>query len=315
MNSTPAPAYIAQIGLEPDKFHYSDARSFRGPCPRCNGTRRFVWFIDKEWPLQHGYCDECGLKIKAWEKVRAPITQEQRQAALLAEAQRERERAEYRRAKLAEFSAHELWAELTERMTSQHVEYWETQGIPEGIQKYLQIGYKADKQYYDSEKTLQHSPAYTIPWFAQNFVIQTMQYRLINPVNPKDRYRFEDGLGGGGSYYYAVDPSEPIKERCIICEGAKKGIVCWTWLMPVQCNFSVIAASSNNTLRPALEATKNCAERYLVLDPGSERKALQTQKENPGLRLVFLPEKLDDMYVNFGLDRTGFTDLLKQARM
>jgi hypothetical protein len=27
-------------------------------------------FTDNEFPLWHGYCDQCGTKIKAWEKVK-----------------------------------------------------------------------------------------------------------------------------------------------------------------------------------------------------------------------------------------------------
>jgi hypothetical protein len=305
-----APIELQQIGLNPHDFKYSDTRSWRGPCPSCGGHRRFVIFTDHPFPLWHGYCDECGTKVKAWEKVRVQYDP-QKAAALEAERAREEAvRAEYRRKKLAEFSTAEIWAELRDRMTQDHIEWWESQGIPEDIQRFLSIGYKSDKMYYDNERAEQHSPAYTIPWFGQNFEFKTLQYRLISPVNTDDRYRFEYGLPGGGSCYYMADPSEPIKDRVIICEGAKKAIVTWFHLAEI-CKFSVIAASSNNTLQPALGATKDCGQRIIILDPGSERKAFTVARENKNVKALFLPMKIDDMVLAGYINRDDFGRMLR----
>lgn len=303
-----APIELAQIGLDPHAFKYSDERSWRGPCPACGGHRRFVMFTDNEYPLWHGYCDECGTKIKAWEKTKMKYDPQRAAAFEATRAREEAERAEYRRNKLAEFSTAEIWAELRDRMTIRDIDWWESQGVPEDIQRYLSIGYKSDKMYYDSERTERHSPAYTIPWFGQNFEFKTLQYRLIAD-GIVDRYRFEYGLPGGGSHFYMADPSEPITDKVIICEGAKKAIVTWYWLMPA--GFTVIAASSNNTLAPALDATKECGLRYLILDPGSERKSFTTAREQKNLKAVYLPQKIDDMYLNDYMDRDAFARVLR----
>lgn len=311
MKKFTAPQEFSQLGLEVDKFFYSDQKSYRGPCPECGGTHRFLMFTDHEWPLWHGYCDECGTKIKAWERVRTQIDPEKR-AAFIAERQRqEAERAAYRKEKLASFTTHELWQELSERMTNEHIEWWESQGIPEGIQQYLRIGFTPDKVYRDKQKELKHSPAFTIPWWGQNFEFKTMQYRLLQPENPKDRYRFEEGLGGGGEHYYMTDPAEPIGDKVIICEGAKKGIVTYFWLAPSGEHFTVICAPSHNTLGPALEATKDCGLRYIVLDPGSERRAFLLAREHKNTKAVYLPEKIDDLYIHHGFDRVQFQNVLR----
>lgn len=304
------PIQLTQIGLDVNSFKFSDKRSWRGACPKCGGSRRFVVFTDHEFPLWHGYCDECGCKIKAWEKVKFQYDP-RRAAALEAERIREEsERAEYRKLKMAEFTTAELWAELRDRMTNEHIVWWESQGVPEDIQRYLSIGFKSDKMYYDDEKKEQHSPAYTIPWFGMNFTFETMQYRLCGD-GIKDRYRFEYGLDGGGKHFYRTDPAEPIKDRVIICEGAKKGIVTWFNLLPNFKEWTVIAASSNNTLTPAMEATKDCGQRYLILDPGSERKSFMTAKENKNMKAVYLPEKIDDLYLAGHIDRDGFAGILR----
>jgi len=306
-----APPQLQQIGLDPHAFTYSDSRSWRGPCPQCGGHRRFVMFTDHEFPLWHGYCDECGCKIKAWEKVRVQYDP-QKAAALIAErAREEAERAEYRKKKLEEFTTAELWAELRDRMTLQHIEWWESQGVPEDIQRYLSIGYKADKMYYDHDKQERHSPAYTIPWFGQNFTFKTLQYRLCAD-GIEDRYRFEYGLEGGGSHYYMADPSEPLKDRVIICEGAKKAIVTWFHLSDMN-NVSTIASAARNTLTPALEATKHCGMRYLILDPDSSRKAFEVARNEKNVKAIYLPEKIDDLFLSGHIDRDSFAEILRVA--
>ena len=315
-----APLEFHQIGLNPNDFFYSDSKSWRGPCPMCGGSRRFVMFTDHPWPLFNGFCDECGMTIKAWEKVRAqvdPIKAAQAQAAREAE---DRARAEYRRHKMAEFTTGEVWQEPHERMTLEHVDWWESQGVPQEVQNELRIGYQSNHSYYPfgldkAERipaNLVHSPAYTIPWFGQGLIFQTMQYRLLNPANPKDRYRFEDGLGGG-QYYYMTEPNKPIGDKVIICEGAKKAIVTWFWLAPML-EFTVLAASSANTFGAALEATKDCGLRYVIMDPGAEvwaKRAVATKPKTT--HAIRLPFKIDDGWMKYGLDRDTFARVMETA--
>lgn len=309
-----APVKLQELGLNVDTFKYSDQRSWRGACPVCGGSRRFVIFTDHEYPFWHGYCDECGYKVRAWEKVKVKVKYDPLQAEQMrAEMERQQaEREEQRRKRLAEFSTTELWAELRDRMTEKHIEWWESQGVPEDIQRFLSIGYKADKMYYDAENHERHSPAYTIPYFAYNFQIQTMQYRLIAD-GIRDRYRFEYGLPGGSSCYYMTDPSETIKDKVIICEGAKKAIVTWFHLSPSFSEYTVLGAASNKTLAPALNATKDCGLRYLILDPGSERTAFMAARDNKNLKAIYLPEKIDDLFMAGQIERAGFSGILRAA--
>lgn len=304
-----APAEWSAIGLDPHAFKYSDSKSFRGPCPQCGGHHRFVMFMDKEWPLHNGYCDQCGTVIKAWQTVRVQYDP-QRAAAMEAEqARAEAERAEYRTKKMAEFTTHEIWQELHARMTDEHVLWWENNGVPRDLQAYYRIGYTPDKPYYNDERTLEHSPAYTIPWFGSDFSFLTMQYRLLNDTDR--RYIFEDGLGGG-RHFYMTEPDQPIKDKVIICEGAKKAIVTWFWLSE---GFTVLAASSANTYDAALEATKNCGLRYVMFDPDVKphyrNKAIASNPKTT--REIRLPFKVDDGFIKYGLDRNQFMKILRNA--
>jgi hypothetical protein len=137
-----------------------------------------------------------------------------------------------------------------------------------------------------------------------------MQYRLINDFDR--RYIFEDGLGGG-TLYYMTEPDQPIKDKVIICEGAKKAIVTQFWLLPDD-SFTVLAASSANTFGAALDATKDCGLRYVIMDPGTEywaNKAVATNRKTT--HAVRLPAKIDDMWKDYGLERSIFTNILRNA--
>lgn len=304
-----APQELQQIGLDPHAFVYSDKKSWRGPCPQCGGHRRFVMFTDKEWPLWNGFCDQCGMVIKAWQRVRFQYDPQKAAAMEAEQARLDAERAEYRRKKLAEFASSELWAEMQERLTREDIDWWESQGVMQDIQKYLRIGRTPDKAYYNDDRVLVHSPAYTIPWFGKDFELKTMQYRLLNDATR--RYIFEDGLGGG-MHYYMTEPDQPIKDKVIICEGAKKAIVTWFWLSE---GFTVLAASSANTFDAALEATKNCGLRYVLFDPDVKphfrNKAIATNPKTT--HEVRLPFKVDDGWIKYGLDRSQFMKILESA--
>src|SRR5688500_3016992 len=131
MKNFSAPPEFNKLGLQADKFFYSDARSWRGPCPNCGGTRRFLMFTDHPWPLWSGQCDECPKAIKAWQKFQQEIDPLVYQQMKNAQEAEERARAEYRTKKLAEFTTHEIWQELAARMTNEHIDWWESQGVPE----------------------------------------------------------------------------------------------------------------------------------------------------------------------------------------
>jgi hypothetical protein len=305
-----APAHLAQIGLDPASFHYSDAKSWRGSCPQCGGKRRFVIFTNNEWPLWNGYCDLCGTEVKAWQKVKVQYDPQKAAAAMAEQERTKAERAELLRRKVAEFTTQEIWNVLHERMTQDHIDWWESQGIPQSIQNELRIGFTSDKAYYNDNKNLIHSPAYTIPWFGYNYKFNTMQYRLINDGDR--RYIFENGMGGG-QHYYMTTPTETIQDKVVICEGAKKAIVTQFWLIPDD-SYTVIAASSNNTFGAALEATKNCGLRYIIMDPGStvwEKKAVETNKKTT--HVIRLPFKIDDGWKDYNLDRDTFTSIMQNA--
>ena len=313
MNRT-APIELAQIGLDPQAFKYSDEKSWRGPCAVCGGHRRFVMFTDHEWPMWFGYCSDCGKEIKAWQTVTCQITDEQREAARQRADDQARIREQHRREMLSKFTTAELWAELNRRLSAEHRTQWESWGVPIDWQDYLELGYMPDKAYYDSAGTLRKTPAYTIPYFhysdtTHDKQFQTMQYRLFEAENPADRYRFEHGLQ---ATYYQTVPTDPIADQVVICEGAKKGIVTRISLT----DLCVLAVPAKGSWGGVVEAVKQCGRVYVLLDPDATLQAVRMARAiGKQAHVVRLNNKVDDLCINYGLTSRDFEYALKWSRV
>ncbi len=154
------------------------------------------------------------------------------------------------------------------------------------------------------------SPAYTIPYFHTNWSFVTMQYRLTNPPNPADKYRFESGLGAP---YYMVTPDQAITDQVIVCEGAKKAIVTAVY---TEADATVLAVPSKSGWRASgiLQAIKDAGRVWIILDPDAEREALDFgEAVGVAARIVTLPVKIDDGILNYGLDKNAMRSAMRQA--
>lgn len=223
---------------------------------------------------------------------------------------------------LAEYSADEIWSAYNRRMGADQVAWWEGRGVPKDWQRYLRLGYTPDKVYRDKDGELRHSPAYTIPYFHENFSFQNIQYRLSDPDNPKDRYRFEHGLK---TVFYWTAPSEPMQDHIIVCEGAIKAMVCHI-RGDTGDKVSILGSPSKTDWGGIADKVKGALRVWLVFDPDAwDRPANvpMTWEPSPNklareigkaARIVRLPGKSDDMFVQYGMDAEYWKRSLKQAR-
>lgn len=324
MNFHPLPTEFAELNGKVDFIQKVSMNEYKSSCPQCadnghvnrNGPPdRFVMILEsKAYGGPLGWCRRCGYKWwpgKDGDSEIDPSTIRKLEAQAQA---RQHMQDNERRRKLAEFTTHEIWLEYCERMEAVHRDWWLSQGIPLDAQTYLSLGYNPEKIYnYNGEQYT--SPAYTIPWFGewidedQNFL--TMQYRLTNPVNPSDKYRFEYGLDGGATHLYRADPSDRIGDKVIVCEGAKKAIVTRYQLLPVETDFVVIAAASKSSCKPIVEAVKDSGLVFVIFDPDGFMDASKLAGEiGKAAHVVRLPYKVDDGFVRYGLTKEQFQGIL-----
>ena len=316
MNAT-APSEFSIIGLDAGRFHKAGPNEWHGPCLMCGGQDRMVVFTARPFPSWNWFCRKCHPDNGWIDEIQPKLKQRQSDPAWeLKRIEWERERAELearRRAetakKLASFTTIEIWEELNARLTADNRTWWESQGVPQDWQNYLKLGYMPEKIFNHNGETMS-SPAYTIPYFHESWAFVTMQYRLTNPPNPNDKYRFESGLGAP---YYMTRPDAPIGEQAIICEGAKKAIVT---NVHTETTATVLAVPSKSGWRASsiLGAVKDCGRVWVILDPDAERNAYELAEAiGQAARIVTLPVKIDDGLLHYGLDKDALRMAMRQA--
>jgi len=307
--NVPAPAQFVELGLAAEKFSVSDKKSWRGPCPACGGHRRYVVFTDKEFPLWHGFCDQCGRKDKFWQ---GRMRIDDRTVAQL-NAQMEAERIELDRARqqrLNEFSVSEIWRNLHERLGPAHKQWWRSQGIPEDWQQYYQLGFKSEHHAeHNGEKRTY--PAYSIPKFDFGRRLVNIDYRLIDAPHDWGKYRPQQGLSP--AVFLSNPDAVEFPEVVHIVEGSKKAMVCDIYLSGSERLFFVGVPSCNSWAG----ITDRLKDRrvYIMLDPGAEKwSSSMARKIGANARIISLPEKPDDLAITGALYYGRLEYLKKTAR-
>ncbi len=283
------PVELTQLGLNRVSFKRADYKSWRGACPWCEGTRRFVIWTDHPFPKWYWSCDGCGKSGWADDldrSLRKSITSELR---LELETLRRKEQERHAKELIIQrkaFAKSRMWENYHTRLTQQHRQVLRSWGIDDSWQDYLQIGFVARK-YYWNEKML-CSPAISFPYFGADMVPITMQYRLMGE-GITDRYRFEKGLG---TSYYNTTPDEPIGEDVLIVEGVKKGIVV---RILGRLNLTVLSVPSRSDSGGIESAVKNCLRKSVLLDPDAILQCNKLASRIDGKPLAhLLGVKVDD---------------------
>jgi len=330
MREASLPVEFAELSGKVQFVQRKSPYEFSSSCPRCGGgihsngefSDRFIILMPEKSKIgkPFGFCRKCNYRWWVGQKDGREVDPET--LALLQRQAKEAEERhkEERRVKLAQFSTTELWNELHDRLGEIQRKWWSDNGIPNEWQDYLKLGYTPDKA-YNTRDGLHRSPAYTIPYFGLRFVFKTMQYRLCNPKEPTDRYRFESDLG---TSFYMTTPSLNIGDQVIICEGAKKGMVTKIWGEP---KVTVLAVPSKTDWRNCgiLEAVKDCGRVYVMFDPDcyeqppdtnsnwTPQPVLFAKEIGNNARVMECPVKIDDAFIHYGMEQTEWNALKKQA--
>ncbi len=313
----PPPQEFALLGLDSQHFTRADAKSWRGPCPRCGGHRRFLIFTDREWPSWNFTCSGCGASGFADDlnhAVRQPVSPELRKQWAEKNRQEQETRDAYRRQRLQEFSTHELYRELHDRMTDANREWWASQGIATDWQDFFRLGYIPDRQFADGD-VLFHSPAYSIPVFDLGWQLVNMQYRLLNPPEGVGKYRQEAGLPAAA---FLSRPDQDLSGRVYVVEGAKKAMVlCSRRGLGSPQVVGLPGALSWAGIPPRLT---EAAEVFVILDPDAQLAATRlthtiNQAANRQIAYqVGLAAKPDDAWLSYGMHTDEWNWILDKAR-
>lgn len=185
-------------------------------------------------------------------------------------------------------------------------ETWAAWGIDEGMQDFWNLG-GCNDFFVDGEY---HSPTLTIPIVNTENELMTIRHRIINPTNPKDKYRPD--RAGLRAHPFLAMPALGFDGSVIwVMEGEKKAMVTWT---KTDMDWQCIGVPGQEMYKHLVNVLKPVGERVIVVpDPNAEMKAMQLARAIGG-SILQLPEKIDDYILITNTDKNDLYKLSKQAR-
>lgn len=208
------------------------------------------------------------------------------------------------------------WIQDHEKMSADAIKAWDARGIPREWQKYWWLGYRQNFTYMH-DGALCKSPSLTIPIFECGANDPSdVKHRLLSPVDPADRYRHE--RKGLKAIPFLGDRGLPldVADRVIIVEGEIKAAV--TFLTLDNALWQVIGIQgkeqNNNTWGDIARQLDGRKDAVIMLDPDAKAEAVKMARSLGGALVVDLPDKVDDMIINYGLDKNWLESVVHNAR-
>lgn len=224
-----------------------------------------------------------------------------------AKAVQEREAAQAKEeARRKELQAEQKHLAYHQQMTDEYINEWLKRGIDESYQGLWYLGACTDFVINDGWRT----PTLTIPIMSTSYEVLNIKHRLLNPQNPKDKYRPErSGLGAFPPFIAYPDKGFDGSVTWVI-EGEIKAMV--TATITPDSDWQFIGVPGRSQYKGLVEKLKG-KNVIVVPDPGAEKDAGEFCKAVKG-RWLSLPDKIDDFILEQELDAGWLQRIEKQAR-
>lgn len=250
-------------------------------------------------------CDFLGGNVLA-----DPIEMERLARERLAKAQAEAEAAAAKEeARRKELQAEQKHLYYHQTMTDFFIQEWVKRGIGEEWQGFWNLG--ACPDFVISSGW--HTPTLTIPIYDTSYEVLNIKHRLLNPQDPKDKYRPEKtGLGQFPAYITFPDVGYKGSITWVI-EGEIKSMVTATITPDATWQFIGVPGKNSKNIYKSL-AEKLFGQNVIVVpDPGAEKETVEFCKAVKG-RWLPLNDKIDDLINAQGYDGDWLRAIEKQAR-
>jgi hypothetical protein len=212
---------------------------------------------------------------------------------------------------LEELRKTETWRKYHEtvELNESYQQLWESEGIPVDWQNYWWLGYCNNFSVMTTAGKW-NTPTMTIPIFTgKNWDLQNIKHRLLNPYDPKDKYRPEKS-GLSTSPYFCEPEIMYDSERILVVEGEKKAMV--TYLTLEDPSIQVIGLPGKNQWRSIIENLSGQTV-YIMLDPDALKEAVEFSGKVNG-RVINIAMKIDDAINEGAINKYGIQKLLAGAR-
>lgn len=294
------------------------ADEWHGPCPKCGGNDRFVvntkingWFC-RQCFSDHQWNDVIDLLIwhyntdwhGALNRLGQPTPEQEQTAsrnAIQIEAQLEAKIKEAREA-IAELRRGNRWQQYHSNLTDEYLQLWAQRGLDENAVDLFNLG--CNPGFYAGASL-------TIPIFPPSGELLNIRHRVINPTNGAKYLPERAGLGA--HLFYSL-PGLDMTSTAWLVEGEIKAMVTYTQLpQDIQ-----VLGMPGMTPRPGmLDAFQNSKRVFFVPDPDAQPKACRRIVDEIGrdkVRVIDLPDKIDDLIVAGLLDGSDLLRLTRTAR-
>jgi hypothetical protein len=206
------------------------------------------------------------------------------------------------------------WLEYHDSMDERARELWRARGVADDWQDYLRFGYSSDFGYaYAGE--FYRSPTLTIPTFDIGAdEPNNVKHRLLTPVEPKSKYRYEKADLQAAPFYGDRDLPLELTNKFLIVEGEINAAVTMQTLdLPL---VQVIGMPSKNQRRriwPELAAQLQGHAVWIAPDPDAHADGLELARMIGRARMIHLPGKIDDMVNAGSLDKPRLMSCMDRA--
>ena len=211
------------------------------------------------------------------------------------------------------------WIRYNELLDGTYREYYYMRGITDFFIDYWMLGYNPEKSVWDGEK-FYNSPALTIPIFKPcEEEPYTIRNRLLDPLDPGDKYRPEfKNLPSG---VFIAERDAMPKTKAILIEGELKAMTTYITLDSLE--YYVVGTPGKRPSQELFGILDNCEVVYLILDPDAFEKdtksgvtAVRRMVDffKDRARVIRLPGKVDDLILAGHLSQASLVSLIKSAR-
>ena len=325
MREAPLPIEFQSLA---GKVHYVrkvGGYEFSSTCPNCGGSMhehgeypdRFRMFTkSRATGGALGFCRQCGY---IWTPKNEKLDPESQQRWIEERRAYELERKQKAEHAIELLRKEQVWVRYHENLTGEVRQYYHKRGIDDYWIDYFELGYNPEKRVWTDEGEY-FTPALTIPvFYPQENEPITIRNRLLNPLNPADKYRPETS-GLPSSLYFTDRDNEP-ENKVLVVEGEFKAMTVMITLDDP--TIFVVGTPGKTPSDEIMNPLKNCEVVYLLLDPdayvkqANERVAPITRMVNyfgDKARVIQTPAKIDDMISNGWLFKKDLKNLLDSAR-
>ena len=323
-------ALVEQAGGRLAKNYGHD---LRGTCPLHGGKNANAFAVyhgDDGTQLWKCFSGDCGggdaiSFVMKWKGLRfpdaikflggEPLTREQEAVIAIQRAERAarwaEEAAREARAAVEALKSTEVWLQYHQQLDDDSRALWVERGIPEEWQGIWKLGYCRSKRYATKQGELLTS-SLTMPIFDYGWDVLNISHRLLNPLDPSDKYRPEKT--GLKSAPYICDPDTPKDkaENILIVEGQIKAMVSYITLDDPRWQVIGVPGKDANKIKGELIADYKGKNVITCFDPDGNEQA-QNFTRAIGGKMFILPVKIDDLIVKHGMGTNTLRGIIRQA--